>query len=497
MTLDAKRLSSDRRTVLVTACLTLVVSACTPALREQTVRQQAVERQLLPAAMPEGDTTEPWHIADRMRRYNVPGLSVAVIRNGRIDWSAGYGTTRAEGAQPVTESTVFQAASLSKPVAAVAALSLVSDGVLRLDEDVNERLRSWTLSVADNSAIPGTTLRGLLSHTAGVNVSGFPGYPPNEPRPTLLQTLNGTSPATSPRVLVERDRIGQYHYSGGGYQVLQLLIEQSTDVAFERVARERVLLPFGMTRSTFEVELPQELAVDAAAGHGYDGSQVAGRWLLYPQQAAASLWSTSTDLARFVLGILNAYSGRDTTVMHHDIAQQMLTRQAAGIGLGVGVHGEGKQLHFDHAGWTRGFRSYFVAYPARGEGVVIMANGDEGNLLIEEVVRSVSHVYDWPDFKSAARSVVTLGSSALNMLSGIYVVREIGLTLTVSAHDGFLRVRTPRGSMYTFYPSSERTFFAIEDGAALEIVTDADGRTELRLWGMVATRTGALSASQR
>lgn len=431
-----------------------------------------------------------WQIADRMRRYNVPGLGIAVIRDGQIDWSAGYGVTSEASAQAVTGSTVFQAASLSKPVAAVVALSLVTDGVLQLDEDVNQRLRSWTLERDDNAAPAPVPLRALLSHTAGVNVSGFPGFAASESLPTLLQILDGA--AESPPVRITPDGIGHYSYSGGGYQVAQLLIEETTGSRFEDVARERVLGPFGMSNSTFAVELPSELSRTAASGHRHDGAPVPSGWLHYPQQAAASLWSTPTDLAHFVLGILRAYSGQSESVMSSAVARQMLTRQDEAIGLGVGLHGEGEGLHFDHAGWTRGYRSYFVAYPARGDGVVIMTNGDDGNLLIGEIVRSVAAVYGWPDFKPSSRAVATAELESLGQLAGIYRTRGVAeLTLIVSAHDDHLLVRTPRGSAYTFYPSGEGTFFSIEDGSELQAVSVDDRPPELRLWGMVATREGA------
>lgn len=480
------------RATVVATTLTAAVS-CTPAQPPSAEydRQQAVEHRLLPAVIPTGHTTAPWHIPDRMRRYRVPGLSIAVIRNGRVDWTAAYGSTRADAAQPVTTSTVFQAASLSKAVAAVTALSLVRDGTLALDEDVTRRLRSWTLPSADSSATLAVTLRALLSHTAGVTVSGFPGYAVGVPRPTLPQLLRGVAPANSPPIRVERSWIGRYRYSGGGFQVAQLLMEDATGRAFQDLANERVFQPLGMQRSTFEVELPQPLAADVAMGHRHDGSAVPGGWHLYPEQAAASLWSTPSDLARFILGVASARAGEDEAVLSPSLAQQMLTLHGEAIGLGVGLHGEGDELHFDHAGWTRGFRSYFVAYPERGDGVVVMANGDEGHLLIQEVVRAVSAVYGWPHFKPAARDAVALEPSVLQKLAGTYHVQGADLTITVAARDDHLWLSTPRGSAFSFYPSSERSFFSPEDGSALEIVPDAEGRTTLRLWGMTAVESSS------
>jgi CubicO group peptidase (beta-lactamase class C family) len=455
---------------------------------EATQRRQSVERSLMPAILLEGRAME-WTIQQRMARYNVPGLSLALVRDGSIDWTAEYGTTGYSESGPITTSTLFQAASLSKPVAALVALKLVQNGRLSLDEDVDRYLRSWRIPGNEHTETRPVTLRGLLSHNAGVNVPGFPGYAQGETLPTLLQVLEGSGPANSPPVRVDAMPGSGYRYSGGGYQIVQLIIEDVTNRPFDELARDLVFVPLGMDRSTFAVALSTPHPHVAAEGHGYAGDLISGGWHSYPEQAAASLWSTAGDLAKFVIGVMQAFRGADDAVLDAGVAAQMLTRQAGNAGLGPGIHGEGAGLHFDHAGWTRGYRAYMVGYPVSGDGLVVMANGDGGNDLINEIVRSVAHVYGWPDFSPETRSVAALPRPTLETYAGRYYVDEYDLTITIRADGDHLLLSTPRGSRYTFYPSADSAFFSIEDGSTLEIVRRRHEPDELRLWGMVGRRS--------
>lgn len=483
--------SSLPRIVLFTA-LSLELAAPSPAAAQlpelPLAEQEAVERGLVPAVVSDRERVPSWSIEDRMARYHVPGLGVAVIRDGRIAWAAGYGVRRAGTAAVVSTSTLFQAASISKPVAATAALSLVQEGRLGLDDDVNRVLRAWRIPGNRHTMRKPVTLRTLLSHSAGVTVSGFRGYAQGEALPTSSQVLEGAPPANSPPIRVDQEPGAAFRYSGGGYQIVQRLIEDVTGERFEDVVRDRVLLPYGMDRSTFALSLPAPLAGDAAAGHRYAGTPIPGGRYWYPEQAAASLWSTPSDLARFAIGLMQAFRGGAGPVLDRTTAVQMLARTAGNVGLGPGVHGEGEGLHFDHAGWTQGFRAYLVAYPATGDGVVVMANNDGAHELIYEIVRSVSRVYGWPDFKPQERTFVHLDASLLRSYAGEYLIPEHNLKLTVSSEVDHLRISTPRGSYYSFHPTAERDFFALEDGSSLTIVREPGRPDALKLWGMVAQR---------
>lgn len=451
---------------------------------------EAVERGLLPAVVAAGQPAPSWTLAERMRRYAVPGVSIAVIDDGRIAWARGYGVRRVGTPDSITDLTLFQAASISKPVAAVGALRLVRQGRLALDEDVNEKLRSWRVPRDAKAGEGPVTLRGLLSHSAGVTVHGFPGYERGMPVPSLREILEGGGAANSPPIRVDIPPGSRSRYSGGGYVILQQLVEDVTGRPFTAAMRELVLEPAGMTSSTYDQPLPSAHAAHAASAHDWHGKLVAGDWHTYPELAAAGLWTTPTDLARFALAVRSAWAGQSDSLLDQATARTMLTEVLGGTGLGVGVAGEGRGLRFVHGGSNKGFRSYLVMYPERGDGVVVMTNGDEGAALMMEVVRAVARVYEWPDYAPSAREIANVPPARLDELAGTYYTRGSQRPFVVTREGGALLVETPRGSRFTFLPTSERRFVAVEDGSTMSFERD-DGRLELRAFGLRARRERA------
>jgi len=360
--------------------------------------QERVENGLLRAY---GDP--PWRrmrLADRMAHYRVPGVSLAVIDDGRIAWAKAYGTRAAGGDAPVSPDTLFQAASIGKVVVAVAALRHVGRGALDLDGDVNARLTSWRVPENGFTAAAPVTLRRLLSHSAGVTGSGFRGYAAGEDVPSLRQVLDGLPPANSPPVRVDLVPGTRQRYSGGGYLIVQQLLEDVTGRPFPGLMQEEVLTPCGMAASTFAAPLPPERAAAAATGHRADGAPLPGGWHTYPEMGAgASLWTTAPDLARFAIAVMRARAGHADGVLPQALAAAMLTPQIGDRGLGpvLGDDG-GDRSYFMHPGANEGFRSLLVAYPERGQGLVILTNGDGGEELCREILRSASVAYGWvPD----------------------------------------------------------------------------------------------------
>lgn len=342
----------------------------------------------------------PWarmDLAERMEYYHVPGVSIAVINDFQIEWTRGYGVLEAGKGEPVTPGTLFQAASVGKPVVAVAALRYVESGDLELDRDVNQSLVSWQIPENEFMAEEKVTLRRLLSHSAGVTVEGFRGYALGEQVPSLRQVLNGEWPANSPPILVDAVPGTQYRYSGGGYMIVQQLLEDVAGEPFPDIMQNAVLEPWGMAASTFESPLPENLQGIAASGHRADGSPIPGRWHIYPEMGSgASMWTTPSDLAHFAIGVMLSYVGRSEQVLSQAMTIQMLTPQIENRGLGPEVYDEGGDLfYFMHPGANDGFKSVLVAYPQRGQGVVIMTNGDNGDALWREILHSVSTEYGW------------------------------------------------------------------------------------------------------
>lgn len=335
----------------------------------------------------------------QMKRAGIPGLSLAIVDGGTIVKQQGYGFTDKSNQTPVTISTLFQAGSVSKPVAAVGALHLVDKGVLSLDEDVNTKLRSWTLPENEFTNAHKVTLRLILSHLAGLTVHGFPGYAKGEPIPTLIQVLNGEKPANTGPIRVDKIPGSQWRYSGGGYVVMQQMLIDVTGKPFPQFMDETVLKPFRMTSSTYAQPLPLAAAVTAAKGYGeIVGWTVNGEWRVCPEMAAAGLWTTAGDLARFAIGIQKAIAGESNPVISRSLAEQMLTPQENNDGLGLFLEGTGKTLRFGHDGVHAGYEASMKAYAYLGKGAVIMLNKNHDGPTKAAIFGVIAKEYDWPDY---------------------------------------------------------------------------------------------------
>ncbi len=430
----------------VTALSCAVVACATAALLARQAPSAAVEERvrriethLVPATVIKGEPVAAMSIQERMRFHNTPGVSVAVINGGVVEWSRGYGATEGDGKDPVTTHTRFQAASISKPVAAAAALKLVEQGRLALDENVNARMTSW--KVPDNAFTKDekVTLRRLLSHSAGLTVHGFPGYAAGATVPSLVQILDGAAPANTSPIRVDTVPGTLWRYSGGGYTIVQQLVLDVTRRPFPEFMKETVLQPLGMTDSMYEQPLPENLRARAASGHGADGKVIGGRYHTYPELAAAGLWTTASDLARFAIGIQRAAAGK-SNVLAQATAKQMLTVQKDSYGLGLSLSGNGPTARFGHGGSNAGFQCQMTAYVETGQGAVVMTNGDRGGSLAGEILRAIASEYAWPGYPGPKeRTRAAIDPAVYAAYAGRYEVQPGNLIVTVRVTGGRCR----------------------------------------------------------
>ena len=336
-------------------------------------------------------------IKQLMDALNTPGVSIAVVKDFKIHWAKGYGVADVETGKPVDVNTVFQAASMSKPVAAMAAVKLAQDGRYSLDADINTLLKSWQVPKSEFTRDQPVTPRSLLSHTSGADDGfGFPGYEPGTPLPTLVQILNGTAPANRGPVLFVRPPYQAYKYSGGGVTLMQLAVTEMVGMPFPEYLRKTVLDPIGMTNSSFEQPMSEAFASHAARAHSGAGKRVSAPYNVYPEMAAAGLWTTPSDLARFMIEVQNAYRGRKGAVLSQASAREMIAPVGTGpfaVGFTIDKRGEG--WYFSHGGSNRGFRGEFIGHVRKGYGVAIMTNGDNGGLVVNELRSRVAAAYDW------------------------------------------------------------------------------------------------------
>ena len=332
-----------------------------------------------------------------MQKVGVPGVSIAVIRDFEIHWSKGYGLADVTAETKVTPDTLFQAASISKPVAAMAVLKAVQDGRFSLDQDVNTILTSWKVPASEATTRQPVTLRGLLSHTSGTDDGfGFPGYKPGAPVPSLVQILDGAPPSNVGKVIVARPPLTAFKYSGGGITLVQLLMTEALKRPFDAMMRDTVLTPLGMSHSAYEQPLSAERDRHAARAHDRTGAARDAKWHVYPELAAAGLWTTSPDLARFGIEIQKSIQGRSNRVLNRAMANEMASPVGVGpfaIGMSMSKRGEGWYL--DHGGSNWGFQCLLFVHKTKGYGFAAMTNADSGGRLIAELRQRVAAAYKW------------------------------------------------------------------------------------------------------
>jgi len=349
------------------------------------------------AQSPNRQGLDPLTLQQLMDRFHVPGVSVAVIRDFEIHWAKGYGVADVENGRRVDADSVFQAASISKPVTAMAVLRAVQDGRFSLDDDINTILKSWKLPASELTRRQAVTPRALMSHTSGLGDGfGFPGYHPFAARPTVVEILNGSKPSNVGAVLMEREPFTAVKYSGGGVTMMQLALMDALGKPFPEIMQSLVLGPIGMTHSAYEQPLSDQHDRHAARAHSGGGRAMDTKWHVYPELAAAGLWTTSTDLAKFAIEIQKAALGRSSRVLSPSTVREMLTPVGVGdyaVGLAITKKGEG--WYFAHGGSNWGFQCDLLAHRLKGYGVVIMTNSDSGRPVINAIEDRVAAAYGW------------------------------------------------------------------------------------------------------
>lgn len=474
-------------------CLTLLAAvvlnagcgaAGQPGHDDTEARIARVTSGLRRAVLVKGAPEETYHLADRLARYRTPGVTIAVADSGRIVWARAYGLKEAGTSDSVTPATLFEAGSISKPVAATVMLRLVDQGKVSLDANVNDYLTSW--KVPDNrfTAAEKVTLRRIVSHNAGLTVHGFPGYAVTDTLPTVPQILDGARPANTAAVRVDTFPGAIWRYSGGGTTVMQLLLTDVTGTPFPDLARREVFDPIGMTSSTYEQPIPAARIGETSAAHGQDGAMVPGRWHVYPEMAAAGLWTTPSELLQWAIAIAAARDGKPDAILSQALAREMLTVQKEPTGLGPFLEGSGRAFNFGHGGADEGFHATLIYFPETGQGAAVMVNGNGGPPMLSEIVYAIAREYGWPEHGPREIEALAADSAAIEAVLGAYsTTRPVPITITLSKEGSKLFVEsafTPRGeAVFT----AADTLVLLEGGAQMTLERDAAGRVRALLAG--------------
>jgi CubicO group peptidase (beta-lactamase class C family) len=431
-----RALSASGRAIPLFAISALAFLAAGCETRQEALtrsRVRTVEHGLLRAIYLKGQRPEKLSLDARMEFYKVPGVGLAVMDRNGLEWAGGYGVRDAHSREPVTADTIFQAGELSQPVAAAAALELVDKGRLDLDGDVSARLRGSGLTGTDIAGKAGVMLRGILTRASG-------------------------------------------------YNVLPKLLEEVTSSPFPSLMNDTVLGPLGMKNSTYTAPLPEAMKINAASGHGRDGRPVEGKWTDSPAAAASGLWTSPSELLSFAADILRTAMGKGGKILTAALARAMLTPQDGNRGLGFEIEGTGTDIRFRLQGRTRGFTCSLDVYPYKGQGAVVMTNSDNGFLVTEEVLRSVSATYEWPDFKPQERPLFRLDPSIYRQYVGRYEISP-DYILDVSTEDYYLVIRPTGQAPTRFFVESQTFFFSVDPYVRIQFLSDQKGDvTGLILW---------------
>lgn len=461
------------------AVLALAFASCAPALAAESASALShiaqIERSLTAPVRIEGRPSPSQTLAELMQANQVPAVSIAFIDNGRIDWVRSYGEADIAAGRKATAQTLFQAGSISKPVAATAAMSMVQDGELKLDQPVNAQLTAWKIPDNDFTAKAPVTLRMLLTHTGGLTVHGFAGYEAGKPLPTMVQILNGTAPANSDPIRVDIAPGTQWRYSGGGYTIAQLLMSEVSGQSFPDLLRARVLTPLGMTASTYQQPLPTDRLSEAAVGYRAKALAIPGLRNTYPEMAAAGLWTTPSDLARWVIGIQDAAAGRSQAVLNQDVASQMLTPGMGDWGLGLEVKGEGRDMVFSHGGANEGFRNEMFGFPGRRQGVVIMTNSDVGETVMQPLLHAIAMSYGWPGFEAKVIKPSPVKPGDLRPFAGRYLLGTTVVTVSERPDGRSLDAAPPMGQTYELIPQGGDAFVDAQSALAAKFTRSPAG----------------------
>ncbi|MEM7244443.1 MAG: serine hydrolase [Acidobacteriota bacterium] len=429
-------------------------------------RMDRIERGLRPALTIEGD--EPWTLEERMEHHGVPAVAIAVIHDFQVVAHRVHGLADRETGEKATRRTLFQAGSISKPVAAFGAMKMVEQGRLSLDDDVNDTLKSWKLPDNEHTKDAKVTLTHLLSHTGGLTVHGFPGYAVGEDVPTTIQVLDGSGPANTAPVRVDKVPGASYRYSGGGTTIAQLMMTDTAGETFPDLMDELVLRPVGMRRSTFLNPLPPRLLRHAAAGYLPDNSAVEGKRHTYPEMAAAGLWTTAEDLARFAIEVQLALRG-NSDVLDRATAEKMVEPVTSGYGRGFQLSRRERASYFSHGGWDEGFCAELIAHRTAGYGAVVMINSNHPELM-QEIIRGIAEEYGWAGY--GAHPKLAMPQAALETYPGRYRYNA-EQAFTVERRDDRLFMQYVGGQAQELHPLGDGRFQRRERTAPIRFTVES------------------------
>jgi len=444
----------------------LFLSACTPpdsasGAQDLDARLARIENGLTPGFQIKGQDQLVFNIDERLKELGIPGMSVAFVANGEIAWQRAYGMADIGEDKPMQTCTMLLAGSISKPVAALRAHQLVEAGVFNLDENINSYLTSWQVPDNEFTETEKVTIRRILNHTAGLTVWGFPGYDDGDEVPGVVGVLDGLGNTDPVRVFKQPGE--SWLYSGGGYTIMQLAITEQEGMTFPETMQRNVLDRINMSGSTYENPLPAKYHSLAATGYRSNGGEVEGKWPIYPEMAAAGLWTTPGELIQYAIEVQKIFQTRQDGLLKYETVAEMLTPGMNDHGLGPGVD----EHTFGHGGADEGFRAQLIAWKEKPYAVVVMVNSDNGSIM-QELLQSIASEYELPGIDPLIREILEIPSEELMKFVGRYELENIGLLEIQLSGDGLVVQGEALDETIKLLSQSETELFDSTDGTLFE-----------------------------
>jgi CubicO group peptidase (beta-lactamase class C family) len=461
--------------LLITLCFSLSSGIAQSTYSKEVQEQiKQFENNLNGRIKIEGESSK---IADRMAFYKVKGLSVAVVKDYKVLWAKGYGWADEKQKIPVTDKTLFMAGSISKSINGMGMLKLSQDGRIDLTADINTYLSSWKFPYDSVSHGKKISSLNLMSHTAGLNRGG-PHYFPGDTLPTLIQILNGD------RIAKDREPVRSIkepglvsEYSNNGVSIMELIINDISQQPFEQYISENIFKPIGMTSSFYAQDSIKKRQKLLATGYGFYGTETPGKHPIIPMLAAGGLWTTPTDLGKFIAELQLEYANKSSAVLRAETAKQMLTPykdNSAALGVFINERPDGSK-YFQHGGAVPGFRSQYFGSLEGGDGVVVMVNSENPRGLVDDVVNTISRIYQWKGSSEViTKKEVKLSDSIMKKYLGVYTAMPNTFTHIVKKEDGYFQYSD--GNYNRMYFISDTVFFIKEADNEKHFIKDANGK---------------------
>ena len=446
-----------KKLTLLLLFFVLTLAAQSQESDEVKARINRIENSISPLFRIKGRDVPKYNLEERLKALNIPGVSIAFVSNGKVEWARAYGMADRGENRKMTTETMLLAGSISKPVAALRAHQMVENGTFSLDENVNNYLKTWQLPDNEFTETEKVTLRRILNHTAGLTVWGFPGYDKGDKVPSTTEVLDGKGNTDSVRVYKKPGE--SWMYSGGGYTIMQLMIDENEPVSFVESLQKHVLDPMGMEKSTFANPLPEKYHSLAATGYRGNGAEVEGKWPIYPEMAAAGLWTTPSQLIQYAIEVQRIDNSKEDGILKYESVKEMLTPGFNNHGLGPVV----RKYFFEHGGADEGFRAQLMAWRDQPYAIVVMVNSDNGSIM-REIILAVAEEYGLEGISPNELSTIEMAEADLQKFTGKFKVTDLG-DCELSIENGQLKVTAaflPKPLM--LLPMTTNRFFDESDG---------------------------------